>query len=160
MARSFFTMLLDDLTDPSNGISTAERREFNAAHDRADHAIDIAESRSRELAGEVGELRRQLAEQAAQIKTLSAAVTVLAAVLRDNGVVDADILEARFEAALLNAEEAALAKATAARAVAQDRKAHGMVAKETCTKCGAIVPANLTVMTEQGTVCDRCHAGA
>ena len=60
---------------------------------------------------------------------------------------------------LLNAEEEATARDAAARATEAGGKAHGITAKATCAKCGAVVPANRTVMTERGTICDRCDAG-
>jgi septal ring factor EnvC (AmiA/AmiB activator) len=159
MARSFFTDLLNSATDEQAGISYAERLELNASQDRADQALDVAQSAQRQVARAIEDLQQQITAQAELIHTLSSAVSVLAATLRDAGVVDAEVLEARFEAALINAEEEAAARAAAARAKEAAGKARGITAKATCAKCGIVVPANQTVMTERGTICDRCDAG-
>jgi hypothetical protein len=159
MSRSFFSDLLTSFSDDAVGISQAERREFNIAQDRADQALDTAEAAQRWAKRMIEDLQLQLSVQAQQIHTLSSAVSVLAATLRDGGVVDAEILEARFEAALINAEEEAAARQAAARTKEATNKAQGITATTTCIKCGTIVPTNRTVMTERGTLCDRCEAG-
>lgn len=126
---SFFTALLDE------DISWRERDAINSAHDAADAALELAASSSQSL-------QRRVARQEQQITELRAMVSVLAAVLRDNGLVNAEILDARLEAALVNAEEEAAAEANAA----------------TCIRCASEVTRSSTVMTEYGLVCDRCHA--
>lgn len=138
---SFFTMLVDDR------MSWIERDAINDAQAQADTALAIAQSNSEAHARSIQTLGRQLAAQGNQIKMLNAAIGVLAAVLRDNNVIDPEILDARLEAAVLNAEEE-IAQAAAKQPM------------ETCSSCAAQVPRNRTNMTATSVVCDRCAAGA
>lgn len=128
---SFFTMLASDMT-------FWEADAINSAHDRAETALTAAGN----LGEAVSRIHRRLIEQDKQIKLLNAAVGVLAAVLRDNGALNGELLDARLEAAMLNAEEEI---ATTANTF-------------TCLKCGRQLPKAQSVMTEVGVVCDRCHA--
>ena len=86
MGISFFT----NLTDPN--LAVAEARAINAALERGE-------------ADKVALLQGQLSAQEREIKLLRAAVGVLAAMLRDNGIVDGEMLDLRLEAAMENAEE-------------------------------------------------------
>ena len=86
MGISFFS----NLTDPN--LAVAEARAINAALDRGE-------------ADKIALLQGQLSSQEREIKLLRAAIGVLAAMLRDNGVLDGDMLDLRLEAAMENAEE-------------------------------------------------------
>ncbi len=133
---SFFSMMAD------NNMSWTERSAINSAHDRADDAMEVARGQGDAFGQAIASMQRTLLDQKNQIKMLSSAIEVLAAVLRDNGVVDPEMLDARLEAAVLNAEEE--------------------IKQETntilCMKCSKQVLKTNTVMTELGIICDRCHA--
>jgi hypothetical protein len=133
---SFFSML----TDPN--MSVTEGRAINAALDRGDAAMAVAQAQGDAFGGAISRLQGRVAAQDREIKLLRAAVGVLAAMLRDNGVVDGEMLDLRLEAAIANAEE-------------EIEVATNMV---TCPQCQRQVDRRITVMTEQGIVCDRCHA--
>ena len=137
MARiSFFTMLADDT------MSRGERDAINAAGDRADAAMEVASAQGEALGQAISALQRRVADQDQQIKLLRAAVGVLAAMLRDTGTVDGDLLDMRLEAAIANAEEELEEEATTT----------------TCLHCGQQIDRRRTVVTEIGVLCDRCHA--
>jgi len=129
---SFFTMLAD------GNMSWIERSAINSAHDRADTALEVASAQGNAIAM----MQRTILAQNKQLKLLNAAIGVLAAVLRDNNVIDPEILDARLEAAILNTEEEVAHEANTT----------------TCLNCGREVPKQQTVMTEAGVFCDRCHA--
>lgn len=133
---SFFTMLVDD------NMSWIERDAINSAHDRADSAMEVARIQGDTFGQAIASMQRTINTQNKQLKLLGAAIGVLAAVLRDNNLVDPEILDARLEAAVLNTEEEIVATARTS----------------TCLKCSRQVPSAQTVMTELGIVCDRCHA--
>jgi hypothetical protein len=133
---SFFTMLVDD------NMSWIEQSAINSAHDRADAAMEVAKGQGDAFGTAIASMQRTIIAQKNQIKMLNSAIGVLAAVLRDNGVIDADILDARLEAAVLNAEEEIKHETNTI----------------TCFKCSTQVPKSNTVMTELGVMCDRCHA--
>lgn len=130
---SFFTMLAD------GNMSWIERNAINSVRD---DAMEVASAQADSFGQAIARLNQRIAAQDKQIKLLGAAVSVLAAMLRDNSVVDAVILDARLEAAVLNAEEEVAAEASTIA----------------CDRCGQAVHRARTVMTEHGTVCDRCHA--
>lgn len=129
---SFFTMLVDD------HMSWIERDAINSAHDRADAALVQGEG----LAQGIQSLQRTVIQQNEQIKLMSSMIGVLAAVLRDNGVVDPDILDARLEAAIENAREEIRQEANSVM----------------CMRCSTLQPKASTNVTEIGVVCDRCLA--
>jgi Zn finger protein HypA/HybF involved in hydrogenase expression len=136
MGISFFSML----TDPN--MSIHEGNAINAALDRGNAAMEVAQAQGDAFGGAISRLQGKLAAQDREIKLLRAAVGVLAAMLRDNGVVDGEMLDIRLEAAMENAEEEI------------DHAANTI----TCPRCQRQVDRRITVMTEQGVICDRCHA--
>jgi len=115
------------------------RREAETAEQVADTAL-AAETR---LALSLDELTALVHRQQRELDTLRALVAVLAKVLHDTGVVDADLLDFRIEAAL---------DEVAAREHAEEEKAELLA----CLRCGARVPREQTVVTGDGFVCDRC----
>ena len=129
---SFFTGLMD------SNISWTERDAINTAHDRADAALAQGEG----LAQGIQSLQRTVMQQNQQIRMMNSMIGVLAAVLRDNGVVDPDILDARLEAAIENAQEEIKQEASTVM----------------CMKCSTMVPKASSNVTEIGVVCDRCLA--
>lgn len=131
-AISFFA-LLGDSPDASA---------IGAAQSRADSAMEVAQGQGDAFGSAIARLDRRATSQDREIKLLRAAVGVLAAMLRDNCIVDGDMLDIRLEAALTNAEEEI---EVAANTV-------------TCPNCKRQVDRRITVMTESGIVCDRCHA--
>ncbi len=132
MGISFFSML----TDPN--MSVREGTAINTALDRGTAALEATSAQG----DAIGRMLGRLAAQDREIKLLRAAVGVLAAMLRDNGVVDGEMLDLRLEAAMENAEEEI------------DHAANTV----TCPRCNRQVDRRITVMTEQGVICDRCHA--
>lgn len=132
MGISFFSML----TDPN--MSVREGVAINTALDRGTAALEASSAQS----DAIGRMLGRLAAQDREIKLLRAAVGVLAAMLRDQGVVDGEMLDLRLEAAMENAEEEI------------DHAANTI----TCPRCNRQVDRRVTVMTESGVVCDRCHA--
>lgn len=132
MGISFFSML----TDPNMGVR--EGTAINTALDRGTAALEATSAQG----DAIGRMLGRLAAQDREIKLLRAAVGVLAAMLRDNGVVDGEMLDLRLEAAMENAEEEI------------DHAANTV----TCPRCNRQVDRRITVMTEQGVICDRCHA--
>ncbi len=132
MGISFFSML----TDPN--MSVREGTAINTALDRGTAALEASSAQS----DAIGRMLGRLAAQDREIKLLRAAVGVLAAMLRDNGVVDGEMLDLRLEAAMENAEEEI------------DHAANTI----TCPRCNRQVDRRITVMTEAGVICDRCHA--
>jgi Zn finger protein HypA/HybF involved in hydrogenase expression len=133
---SFFSMLAD------SKMSFTEGGAINAALDRGDAAMQVAQAQGDAFGGAIAQLQGRVGAQEREIKLLRAAVGVLAAMLRDNGIVDGEILDLRLEAAIANAEEEI---EVAANTI-------------TCPQCHRQVDRRITVMTEQGVVCDRCHA--
>lgn len=133
---SFFSMLTDD------NMSMREQGAINSAYDRADDAMEVARVQGDTFGQAIAAMQRTIVQQNNQIKMLSSAIGVLAAVLRDNGVVDGEMLDARLEAAVLNAEDEIR------------QEANTIV----CLKCSRQVAKSNTVMTEMGVMCDRCHA--
>lgn len=135
MARiGFFEMLVHD------DISWIERNAINTAHDRADAALNQGEM----LGSSIGALQRTILAQQAEIRSLKAALSVLAHVLEDAGVVDRKVLDYRIEAAIEDAQEAA-------------EEARG---GETvpCVGCNTQVAKAKTNVTELGLMCDRCFS--
>lgn len=134
MARiGFFEMLLDD------DMSWRERDAINDAHD----AAETARSYSDELGGKLDDVGATVAEQKREIARLRAALRVLATILCERGLVDSSQLDLRLEAAMNEAVE---------------RWKEAFAETIACPRCGQPVPPRQTVMTEQGLMCDRCHA--
>lgn len=137
MARiSFFTGLID------NNMSWIERGAINDAHDRADAAMEVASVQGDTFGRAISSMQRTINDQQNQIKLLNSMIGVLAAVLRDNNVIDAEILDARLEAAIENAQEEI------------KHEANNVM----CMKCSKLVPKASSNMTELGVECDRCLA--
>ena len=126
-----------------------------------------------DVRGEAAEARAMVAEtsaifgekirsQATQIRDLSMLVSVLAKMLMESGAIDEKVLRYRVEA-----EMEALAERTAAQNAARFASTSETRPVEApppstptvCAKCGKTVPANLTVITADGTLCDSCGAG-
>src|SRR5688500_7122140 len=129
---SFFQML----NDPD--MSWRERDAINDAHAAGATAMAQADA----LGDGLLSLRSSVAAQNCEIAKLRAALGVLAQVLCDRELVDSSMLDYRLEAAMENAVE----------------QAHSAAQTIGCAQCGRQVPAQQTMMTEHGTVCDRCHA--
>jgi hypothetical protein len=133
---SFFTMMVDD------NMSWVEQTAINGAYDRADAAMEVAAAQGDAFGQAIASMQRTIVQQQNQLKLMSSMIGVLAAVLRDNGVVDPDILDARLEAAIENAQEE--------------------IKQETdnvmCMRCSTLQPKARTNVTELGVVCDRCLA--
>jgi len=136
MGISFFSMLTD------SKMSIHEGNAINAALDRGNAAMEVASAQGDAFGGAISRLQGKVVAQDREIKLLRAAIGVLAAMLRDQGVVDGDMLDLRLEAAMENAEEEI------------DHAANTI----TCPRCNREVDRRITVMTEQGVICDRCHA--
>lgn len=160
---SFFTSLVADELLPSD-LSWEERQELRRAHEHADDveraahaAIDNVDGRIDDLGGDVEALRALVRAQAKQLKVLQAAIGVLATTLRDSNLVDADILDARLEAAVINSEEDEPRPAPKAKAKVGPPAGVPTVA---CDRCGTVVARNRSNVTEKGTLCDRCFATA
>ena len=133
---SFFTMLVDD------NMSWIERDAINSAYDRADSAMEVAAFQGDAFGKAISSMQRTIVQQQNQLKIMGSMIGVLAAVLRDNGVVDPDILDARLEAAIENA---------------QDEIKHE-VDSVMCMKCTTLQPKARTNVMELGVLCDRCLA--
>ena len=115
------------------------RREAELAERIADAAI----AEENVLVRQLDALTRQVRRQQEQIETLQALVGVLGGVLHDTGVVDADLLDFRIEAALDEVAAHAQTDQAEARMLA-------------CLRCGSRVRPEQTVVTADGTVCDKC----
>src|SRR3954467_5390709 len=133
---SFFTGMID------NNMSWYERDAINSAHDRADAAMEVASAQSDAFGQAIASMQRTIMQQQNQLKVMSSMIGVLAAVLRDNGAVDPDILDARLEAAIENAQEEIRHEADTVM----------------CMKCSKLVPKAQSNVTELGVECDRCLA--
>ena len=133
---SFFSMLADD------NMSWHEQSAINSAHDRADAAMQVATAQGDAFGQAIASMQRTIVQQQQQMKLMSSMIGVLAAVLRDNNVIDPDILDARLEAAIENAREEI------------KHEANNVM----CMKCSKLVPKASSNMTELGVECDRCLA--
>src|SRR3954464_10743118 len=106
MPMSYFN-LLDDRT------SFLEIKNIRSAQLAAQEALDTQADSAAMFNTRIVSLQKQVALQHDQIARLQSALGVLAAVLRDGGLINAEILDARLEAAMLNAEEEEEAHAAA-----------------------------------------------
>jgi hypothetical protein len=138
----FWQLLLDDK------VSSWEASAINSAHD----AADKAQLASLELSAQVGALQGRVAGLSREVIMLRAALTVLANTLKDTGVLDERLLDARLEAAV---EEALAPPEPAARPI-EAAPAATAVRRTVCLRCRNSVPASSTSMTADGPVCDRC----
>jgi glutamine synthetase type III len=129
-------MLVDD------NMSWIERDAINSAYDRADAAMEVAAVQGDAFGKAISSMQRTIVQQQNQLKIMGSMISVLAAVLRDNGVVDPDILDARLEAAIENAREEIKVEADSVM----------------CMRCTTLQPKARTNVTELGVVCDRCLA--
>lgn len=139
----FWQLLLDDKVSPW------EARAINSAHDAAEHA----QLRSVELGGRVDALEHRVAGLSREVIMLRAALTVLAKTLKDTGVLDERLLDARLDAAVEEAlapPEPPPSQRAAPTAPAQPPR------MLVCLRCRNRVPAPSTSMTADGPVCDRC----
>ena len=105
-----------------------------------------------------------------QIFELSVTMGVLAEMLQEAGLLDADALQSRTAAALEKAQQhtAPLPEpwvpkpSSAAPVTAQtgDPYRSAPIAEPTasCGRCGRVVAERLTVITEKGVICDLCAA--
>jgi hypothetical protein len=130
----FFEMLVHE------DISWIERGAINSAHDRADAALNQGEM----LGSSIGALQQKVLAQQSEIAGLKAALSVLAHVLEDAGVVDRKVLDYRIEAAIEDAQEAAEAARSGETVL--------------CVGCSTPVAKARTNVTELGLMCDRCFA--
>lgn len=136
MSISFLNQLLDEHTD------WTDYRRADHAQATADRALVEIESNALDAKLSIEALDRKLRTQAAQLKALRTVVGVLAEMLRDSGVVNGEVLDARLQAAVVNAEEVIEPVVTV-----------------TCGRCHRPVERRHTVITADGEICDRCHAG-
>jgi hypothetical protein len=136
----FWQLLLDDK------ISYWERNAINGAYDVA----DLAAGQASAAAFNAARAQQRIDQLSREIVMLRAAVTVLVNTLRDTGVVDARLLDARLEAAL---EEA----------TAPPQQAPQPAPAQTfliCLRCREQKPASTTTMTADGPMCDPCAVRA
>ncbi len=117
---------------------------------------DAAEARA--MAAETSAtLGRQIAIQREQIRDLHMLTSMLARMLIESGVIDEKVLRYRLEAEL-EAEAERRAPKPVVNGI--DPLEEPPPATPTvCARCNATVPAHQTVITLDGTVCDRCGAG-
>jgi len=105
----------------------------------------VAWSLAGEAATEVGlaQLHHQILRLQQTVLELATTVNQMALLLVDRGSLDPKLLEAKVAVAL----------------AAQRDAIRDTGPSVVCAKCGLAVPANLTVITPTGTVCDKCAAG-
>jgi len=132
--------------------------DYRQRSDINDVQMDAAEARAM-VAETSAVLGAQLAAQRDQIRDLSMLTSVLARMLIEGGIVDEKILRYRVEAELESHAERIAAKASTAGSEPAPVDEPPPTTPTTCVRCGVTVPANLTVITADGTVCDRCGAG-
>lgn len=142
MAVGFFDLFFDS--------DYRQRSDINSA------LGDAGEARAM-VAQTAHHLSQQISQQRDQIRHLHTLTSVLARMLIESGVVDEKVLRYRLEAEL-----EAEAERRAPRPVAQEARPLEEPPPATptvCSRCAATVPAHQTVITLDGTVCDRCGAG-
>lgn len=101
----------------------------------------------------------QLAKQRDQIRDLSMLASVLVKMLIESGVVDETVLRYRVEAELEALAERNAPKRTTSGSEPSPVEEPPPSTPTVCSRCGTTVPAHQTVITADGTVCDRCGAG-
>jgi len=130
----FFDVLAND------DLSLQEADAINRAAGRADAALQQGTM----LGESIGDLRKQLARQQEEIRTLRTVLAVLGRVLEEAGVVDAKVLDYRIEAAIEEARE-------------QSRERQARETKM-CVGCSLDFPVGRLNVTEYGDMCDGCVA--
>ncbi len=130
----FFDVLAND------NLSWQEADAINQAAGRADAALHQGTM----LGESIGELRKQLARQQEEIRTLRTVIAVLGRVLEEAGVVDTKVLDYRIEAAIEEARE-------------QARESRVRQTKM-CVGCSLDFPVGQLNVTEYGDMCDGCVA--
>lgn len=147
MAVGFFEMFFDS--------DYRQRRDIN------DALGDAGEARAM-IAETSHNLGRQIEQQREQIRDLHMLTSVLCRMLIDGGIVDEKVLRYRLEAEIEAEAERRAAQHAARFAVTSEPRpveAPPPATPTVCAKCGTTVPAHQTVITADGTVCDRCGAG-
>jgi len=145
MAVGFFDTFFDS--------DHRQRRDINEVRSEAQEAREMVAETSAFFGA-------QIAKQRDQIRDLTMLASVLARMLIDSGVIDEKVLRYRIEAELEAHNERVAAPAVQAGPEVRPVEEPPPTTPTTCARCGATVPANLTVITADGTVCDRCGAGA
>jgi len=100
---------------------------------------------------DVQSLSTALAQAQKQMLELSMTVVVMAQMLQEAGHLDLDAMHARIDTELEKLRPKAPPPLEAHPA-----KPHPLDTPVLCTKCGKMVPASRTTITEAGTVCDNC----
>lgn len=137
MAVGFFDLFFDN--------DTRQRSDLNDLRDRDSLISGNLESHA-----------MQLDTLRGQVHNLSTIVGVLVKMLDETGQLDSKILRYRLEAQVEALKERRQVQASGpnVQPVAEPPPTTPI----TCTRCGNVVPANRTVITEQGTICDSCGA--
>jgi len=131
MAVGFWDMFFDS--------EYRQRRDIN-------QTIDMEQA----LTSDVGALQSQLRAMRENLNMLS--ITVAA--LMEVAAVDPAAVRARAEAMWAQLHPPPPMQPQTPEAIAHPRKPPPSTAPITCTKCGRSVPANLTLMTGDGPICD------
>jgi hypothetical protein len=142
MAVSFFDMFFDS--------DYRQRSDINDVRGEAADARAMVAHTSHLLS-------EQIAKQMQQIRDLHTLTSVMARILIDSGVIDEKVLRYRLEAEL-----EAEAERRAPKPLLREKQPVEEPPPATptvCAKCGTTVPAHQTVITADGTVCDRCGSG-
>lgn len=145
----FWQLLLDDR------LSWWEAKRINEAHDAADIAqgtADAAQFKSFNNETRINNLARE-------VVFLRTALTVLTKTLKDANVLDERLLDARLEAAMeeANAQLPKLPSGpTSMNEVFAQAQQAAPTNRLTCVRCRNQVPANSTLMTADGPMCERC----
>ncbi len=141
----FWQLLLDDR------VSYWEAQKINAAHDSA----EIAQAHAFDAQADLRVLARRVEAMSREVIMLRTALTVVTKTLKDTGVVDEQVLEARLEAAMEEAFPPQARPPTPAERSAQQARELAE-RRVTCLTCRQSVLATTTSMTPDGPVCDRC----
>ncbi|MDQ3369086.1 MAG: hypothetical protein M3680_26985 [Myxococcota bacterium] len=116
---------------------------------------DLDELRTRELAvaHDIAGLRTFTATLQRQVQDLTVFARVLVRMLEEQGQLDTKILRYRVEAELEDVHAAPTSRAIPPAGIAEPPPP---ATPTRCERCGTIVPAHRTTITEAGTVCDGC----
>jgi hypothetical protein len=118
--------------------------------------INDALYQSQSLSGDVASLQAQIGRLQENQRDLSVTVAAMLELLVDKQQLDPDRVRERAEAMLAELRKPPPGSVVAAppEAIAHPKPPPLNTQPLTCTKCGRSVPANLTLMTENGPVCD------